>query len=94
MNAMDNEGPGLCGMGALVITAVFSWTFVQSTSLPPGGRGQRQLRDSAGVVERLAFGTRYVTGLIAYRTLTTPDMLVEVDMHDSRSRLPTSHALR
>ena len=25
-----------CGMGALAITAVLSWTFVQSTSLAPG----------------------------------------------------------
>ena len=37
MNAMTNSLKALaCGMGALAITAVMSWSFVQSTSTAPG----------------------------------------------------------
>jgi hypothetical protein len=32
-----------CGMGALAITAVLSWTFVQSTSVPPGAAPTAQM---------------------------------------------------
>jgi hypothetical protein len=38
MNTINNSLKALaCGMGALAITAVLSWTFVQSTSVAPGG---------------------------------------------------------
>jgi hypothetical protein len=40
MNTMNVLNSGLkavaCGMGALAITAVMSWSFVQSTSVVPG----------------------------------------------------------
>jgi hypothetical protein len=40
MNAMNTLNSGLkavaCGMGALAITAVMSWSFVQSTASAPG----------------------------------------------------------
>jgi hypothetical protein len=37
MNAMNTSLKTLaCGMGALAITAVMSWSFVQSTSAAPG----------------------------------------------------------
>ena len=37
MNALNSTLKTLaCGMGALAITAVMSWSFVQSTSVPPG----------------------------------------------------------
>ena len=40
MNAMNTLNSGLkavaCGMGALAITAVMSWSFVQSTAAAPG----------------------------------------------------------
>lgn len=37
MNALNNSLKALaCGMGALAITAVMSWSFVQSTSAAPG----------------------------------------------------------
>ena len=32
-----------CGMGALAITAVLSWTFVQSTSVAPGSAPTAQM---------------------------------------------------
>ena len=38
MNAMNTSLKTLaCGMGALAITAVMSWSLVQSTSTVPGG---------------------------------------------------------
>ena len=38
MNAIHTGLKALaCGMGALAITAVMSWSFVQSTSAVPGG---------------------------------------------------------
>jgi len=38
MNTINNSLKALaCGMGALAITAVLSWTFVQSTSAAPAG---------------------------------------------------------
>jgi hypothetical protein len=38
MNAINHSLRTLaCGMGALTITAVLSWGFVQSTSAVPGG---------------------------------------------------------
>jgi hypothetical protein len=37
MNTMNTTLKSLaCGMGALAITAVLSWSFVQSTSAAPG----------------------------------------------------------
>jgi hypothetical protein len=37
MNTLNNSLKTLaCGMGALAITAVLSWSFVQSTSAAPG----------------------------------------------------------
>jgi hypothetical protein len=37
MNAINNSLKSLaCGMGALAITAVLSWSFVQSTATYPG----------------------------------------------------------
>ena len=37
MSALNNSLKTLaCGMGALAITAVMSWSFVQSTSAAPG----------------------------------------------------------
>ncbi len=37
MNALDTSLKALaCGMGALAITAVMSWSFVQSTAAAPG----------------------------------------------------------
>ena len=32
-----------CGMGALAITAVMSWSFVQSTATPPGAARVAQM---------------------------------------------------
>jgi hypothetical protein len=32
-----------CGMGALAITAVMSWSFVQSTATPPGATHTAQM---------------------------------------------------
>jgi aryl-alcohol dehydrogenase-like predicted oxidoreductase len=32
-----------CGMGALAITAVMSWSFVQSTSVAPGATSAAQM---------------------------------------------------
>jgi hypothetical protein len=38
MNTINNSLKALtCGMGALAITAVLSWSFVQTTSVVPGG---------------------------------------------------------
>ena len=38
MNTINNGLRALaCGMGALAITAVLSWSFVQTTSAVPGG---------------------------------------------------------
>lgn len=38
MNALNATlKAGACGLGALAITAVMSWSFVQSTSTAPGG---------------------------------------------------------
>ncbi len=37
MNALNaTVKAGACGLGALAITAVLSWSFVQSTSTAPG----------------------------------------------------------
>ena len=39
MSTIDNSLKSLaCGVGALAITAVLSWTFVQSTAVPPAAR--------------------------------------------------------
>lgn len=39
MSTIDNSLKSLaCGVGALAITAVLSWTFVQSTAIPPAAR--------------------------------------------------------
>jgi hypothetical protein len=39
MSTIDNNLKSLvCGVGALAITAVLSWTFVQSTAIPPAAR--------------------------------------------------------
>ena len=44
MNAMTNSLKALaCGMGALAITAVMSWSFVQSTTASPGAAHVAQL---------------------------------------------------
>jgi hypothetical protein len=38
MNTINNSLKALaCGMGALAITALLSWTFVQSTAVAPAG---------------------------------------------------------
>ena len=38
MNTINNSLKALtCGMGALAITAILSWSFVQTTSVVPGG---------------------------------------------------------
>ena len=44
MNTLNNSLKTLaCGMGALAITAVLSWTFVQSTSVAPGAASTAQM---------------------------------------------------
>ena len=44
MNAINNSLKTLaCGMGALAITAVLSWSFVQSTSTVPGATPTAQM---------------------------------------------------
>jgi hypothetical protein len=44
MNTIKNSLKTLaCGMGALAITAVLSWTFVQSTSAVPGATASAQM---------------------------------------------------
>jgi hypothetical protein len=44
MNAINQSLKALaCGMGALAITAVLSWTFVQSTSAAPGSASTAQM---------------------------------------------------
>jgi hypothetical protein len=44
MNAINNSLKALaCGMGALAITAVLSWSFVQSTSAAPGSAASAQM---------------------------------------------------
>ena len=44
MNRINNGLRALtCGMGALAITAVLSWTFVQSTSTVPGATASAQM---------------------------------------------------
>ena len=44
MNTIKNSLKTLaCGMGALAITAVLSWTFVQSTSAVPGAAASTQM---------------------------------------------------
>jgi hypothetical protein len=44
MNTIKNSLQTLaCGMGALAITAVLSWTFVQSTSAVPGATPTAQM---------------------------------------------------
>jgi hypothetical protein len=44
MNTIDNSLRTLaCGLGALAITAVLSWTFVQSTSAVPGAAPTAQI---------------------------------------------------
>jgi hypothetical protein len=44
MNAINNGLKALtCGIGALAITAVLSWTFVQSTSVAPGSASTAQM---------------------------------------------------
>jgi hypothetical protein len=44
MNALNAGLKALsCGMGALAITAVMSWSFVQSTSAAPGAASPVQM---------------------------------------------------
>ena len=44
MNTINNSLKALaCGMGALAITALLSWTFVQSTSVAPGAVATAQM---------------------------------------------------
>jgi hypothetical protein len=44
MNALNTSLKAVaCGMGALAITAVMSWGFVQSTSTPPGATRVAQM---------------------------------------------------
>jgi hypothetical protein len=44
MSAINNALKSLaCGMGALAITAVMSWTFVQSTATAPGATPAAQV---------------------------------------------------
>lgn len=54
MNRIDTGLKALaCGMGALAITAVMSWSFVQSTSSAPG-------EARAAQVAKLTLETRHV----------------------------------
>jgi hypothetical protein len=44
MSTINNSLKTLaCGMGALAITALLSWTFVQSTSVAPGAVATAQM---------------------------------------------------
>jgi hypothetical protein len=44
MNALKTSLKAVaCGMGALAITAVMSWSFVQSTATPPGATRVAQM---------------------------------------------------
>ena len=44
MSALNNSLKTLaCGMGALAITAILSWTFVQSTATAPGATRTAQV---------------------------------------------------
>ncbi len=44
MNALNTSLKAVaCGMGALAITAVLSWSFVQSTSAAPGAARVAQM---------------------------------------------------